>query len=53
MWCWSFETYPTEYTHTQTNIPIHIVWMELNLSDLRNNAIHVLGFSEKDGGIVE
>jgi hypothetical protein len=38
---------------TKTNLSVHTVGIELNLNGLPNNAIHVLGFSGKDGGIVK
>jgi hypothetical protein len=37
---------------TKTNISVHTIGMELYLNGLYNNAIHVSGFSDEDGGTV-
>jgi hypothetical protein len=35
---------------TQTNISVHIVGLEFNPNGLRNNVIHISGFSGEEGG---
>jgi hypothetical protein len=38
---------------TKTHLSVHIVWMELNLNGLTNEAIHILDLSGEDGGTVK
>jgi hypothetical protein len=38
---------------TKTHLSVHIVGIELNLSGLPNDAIHISGFCGEDGGVMK
>jgi hypothetical protein len=41
------------FAETKTHLSVHFVGMELNFNGLPNDAIHVLGLSGEDGGIMK